>query len=277
MIPSEQPAMSMINVPASPLGTVNTLSEFFTAISDWYSTHKIKPEDRSLSSIWYRGVDHVLADALQPKVYRSEFTARASRLPWKKRPEKQRLALERRMFNEFRTIGASYLKGCRLSEQYLIAQHFGMPTRLLDWTTNPLAALFFASANRHSVPGEVFVMDAERLHDNKYPKFKRNIRRMRNSLVQASIKEIDWRGTPKKRLILAVRPDNQPGRVGQQSSCFTLHMHQSQDSDNPMLGRITIDSKADILTELGRVNVNEFTIYNDLDNLSTFMKRTWGV
>lgn len=38
-------------------------------------------------------------------------------------------------------------------------QHFGLPTRLLDTTTNPLVALYFACKGEKKADGAVFVMD----------------------------------------------------------------------------------------------------------------------
>jgi len=56
-------------------------------------------------------------------------------------------------------------------------------------------------------------------------------------------------------------------------------MHKSADCENPTLDRITIPaaSKKGVLAELSRMNINEFTIYNDLAHLSLHIKRAWGV
>ena len=102
---------------------------------------------------------------------------------------------------------------------------------------------------------------------------------MRYPYVSDAIGVSFWQEPKEKRpsIILPLRPDNQPGRIGQQSSCVTLHMHLSTTTANPTLAQITIpaDAKPGILNDLRRMNVNEFTIYGGLDHLSSEIKRTW--
>jgi hypothetical protein len=79
--------------------------------------------------------------------------------------------------------------------------------------------------------------------------------------------------------ILPVRPDVAPGRIGQQSSAFTLHMHRANTITNSSLASILVSAaaKAAIQDDLHKLNINQFTTYYDLDHLSTEIKVRWGL
>lgn len=53
-----------------------------------------------------------------------------------------------------------------------IAQHHGLPTRLLDWTYSPAVAVYFATGGRTDVDGAVWAVDYVRVH-KRLPAFLR--------------------------------------------------------------------------------------------------------
>ncbi len=272
-------SVAQIEKPDVFAGDANNLSELLVQVANWHDCNRVNLPDVHLR-VWYRGHSDQTY-ILWPGVYRPEFTAASVKTMYGKDAEERRLNLERHMLDEFRISGATLLNPDAEVEVYFAAQHSGMPTRLLDWTMNPLAALFFAVKERNEdKDGEVLIMDAPKLlpEQPEQPRVPKSIVGMRHPYVKEAIGVSFW--NPKvsllPALVLLIRPDNQAGRIGQQSSCFTLHMHGAKPCNNPTLRRIRIPGKAKpgMLAELRKLNINEFSIYNDLDHLAQEIKRT---
>jgi hypothetical protein len=121
-------------------------------------------------------------------------------------PRKNLAESERHMLDEFRAIALPFLSFEPKSElEWLaVAQHHGMSTRLLDWTTNPLAALWFAirSAGKDDNAVDVWCLDA-----NERGVVPNIVRHKPLSATRCHV----------------YRPPHVSARIVRQSGWFTLH------------------------------------------------------
>lgn len=92
-------------------------------------------QGKQSKALWYRGIGQT-AHKLLPTLYRHKKVSGAENFA----------ALERQLLTRFRQRSLPY-HDRDLSDDWdalFFMQHYGAPTRLLDWTENPLTALHFA-------------------------------------------------------------------------------------------------------------------------------------
>jgi hypothetical protein len=238
---------------------VESLSDYFAIFSRSF---------RALSPYWFRGhADHRWS--LTPSALR--YSVRADRdkainlLPEFKRLVEYRLPRAPRPEEELKWVQ--------------IAQHYGLPTRLLDWTESATTALYFACL-RPEKNGLVLVLnpiDLNRLRDPKRPRIFDA-----QSDADLIVPYLRLDGAHKRRIrfrTIAIKPVLNDDRIISQKGVFTLHGSTEfslTQKEAPSLVAIPIlkEAKVDIAQELAKIGVDEMTLFPDPEHTCNQLKRT---
>ncbi len=153
-----------------------------------------------------------------------------------------------------------------------LMQHYGLPTRLVDWTESVLVAAFFAVQEDEPKDAALWGLNPAVLNEHQcgvrgpiFPGHS-SARRVFSAVFQE--------GTAEETKIIAVEPNQVDPRVMIQQSMFTIHSDKTPLDSNAASGdflakfRIPEETRIGLRHELYIIGIHESTLFPDLEHLA---------
>ncbi|WP_071595094.1 FRG domain-containing protein [Hymenobacter aerophilus] len=205
-----------------------------------------------------------------------------SRSEWSLQPRLMRLEdkpPETHYFNRFKQ-DASLILQSRPNNEFewlFLMQHYGVPTRLLDWSESALVALYFAISKEPEEDGALWVLQPTVLNQkSRYkPEFEFEIPSFEDEILINYLPSTIARESKSSLLpIAAIAPRNSP-RMQAQQGVFTIShreniiIENSGDTIDHIWKYIIPNScKSELIKELKLLGTNKFQLFPELDSLS---------
>ena len=154
-----------------------------------------------------------------------------------------------------------------------LARHYGLPTRLLDWTRNAAIALYFAclKTSQRDTDGAALILNPKDLNREATKEY-------RIFDAHTDAQRIDmYFSTPGKRTqqscrTIAINPVWNSERIMLQQGAFTLHGPKdftltSAQVPSLVCLRIPATRKQQLLVELERAGINEMSIFPEPEHM----------
>lgn len=251
--------------------------------------------------VFYRGHSNSKKYRLEPSIFRRDqdgnFIHRDA---------------EDRMYRELLVSNSVDFSGDIYTLDRLVRmQHYSLPTRLLDITSNPLIGLYFCCKSNLNDDGEVIVLSMEssyiKYFDSDTASCIANLSRLskgvRDSIAfdaeglegfndQRALKQLlhfikeekpffEPRLQPEHlRSVLCVKGKHTNSRISFQSGAFLLFGDEAvldeEGTTNITLHRIAITNKRAILKELDRLNINESTVFPYIESSAKYIAQKFA-
>lgn len=233
-----------------------------------------------LSQIQYE-IERLSSLGCDDPFFRGHSNASWDLIPGIARESTYNKVTENRLYHKFISHGAHlFHKGVSSWEVLFMMQHYGLPTRLLDWTENFAVALWFALFNP-SRKSTIWILDPYRL--NEYSLGRSTIEYLDQDYPSGYESYfIDDHNTNYNKFpssVIAVAGSARFSRIRDQRGVFTLHNALDKPLDvlfPEFVRRFDISSIAhsECRAFLRLSGITEFTLFSDLDGLSRYLKST---
>lgn len=251
------------------LGVIKSLQDFIKLVKDFYSKGCYQKH------LFFRGHSSEKYELL-PSVFRKSY-------------DEKDIYLDFMQYAPENNLNYDFIKD---SDKVLSdMQHYGIPTRLLDWTVNPLIALFF-SCNELNENGRVFVFNPWK-YNSKISSYS-NPKNHETNIYARSLLVYDWKDdvinehVREKYLVECKNSLEKPfsyvsqftnKRKVSQRGCFLIYgrdrtpFEKIKESDL-YLDYFTIDEKCkiSILSELNMFYINDYSVYPDYNGMEKMIK-----